>query len=276
MSAPTPQQSSIPRAVSAGLGGTAPSSSGPGHVAASRHLPALAHVKNISKKLDGHLKSSHVYDDIRAVLQKALADEQLEPSQQAEVLSALTSAGVFGDVLTGGLGPQVGFGYEPSPAATASSASSSSAASAASTHVLPGGGRLVPGKRYLNVRVKSGRAFVDNLIDDAEARTSGGLHVLRLSMELLGSRCVSAPVPATVEPNFSESFLFKLQDEDSEMEAMMPLEQLAEVRATQARRLLTAYQLRLTSSLVMLACRSCTLRSISSSHASLPWARRRS
>jgi centrosomal protein CEP76 len=187
------------------------------------------------------LLSLDIYDDIRSVLQSYLSDAQLDASKQAEVLSTLRSAGLFGDVLTGGLGPQVGFGYEASADAAAASAASSApsfgatagsgaSASSSSTHLLPGGGRLVPGKRYLNVRIRGGRAFVDNLIDDAEAR-SGGLHVLRLSVELLGSRCVSAPVPATVEPAFSESFLFLLQNEESELEAMLPLEQLAELNA---------------------------------------------
>ena len=92
---------------------------------------------------------------------------------------------------------------------------------------LPGGGRLVPGKRYLSVRVKPARAFVENILDDAEAR-AGGFHVLRLSAEFRGARCVSAPVPATVEPQFNENFLFALQSEERELEGLAPLDQLAE------------------------------------------------
>ena len=169
---------------------------------------------------------SEIYDDIRSVLKSYVQEEHLDAATQEEVLAGLRAAGMFGDALTGGMGPQLGFGYE----ATAEAAGAGAEHAVASTHTLVGGGRLVPGKRYLNVRLRGGRAFVDNLQDDAEART-GGMHVLRLSMEMLGSRCVSAPVPATVEPSFCESFLFQLQDEEREMEPMAPLEQLAELHA---------------------------------------------
>lgn len=172
------------------------------------------------------VRCAEVYEEIRKLLQSYIAEEHLDAAKQEEVLAELRSAGLFGDATGGAVGPQVGFGYEAHAAATAAAAGSHGAA--VSTHSLVGGGRLVPGKRYLSVRLKGGRAFVDNLIDDAEART-GGLHVLRVSVELLGSRCVSVPVPATVEPHFDENFLFQLQDEERESEVMMPLEQLAEV-----------------------------------------------
>jgi hypothetical protein len=139
-----------------------------------------------------------------------------------------SSGGIFGDVLAGGqggYGPQVGFSAE-SVDFDPSSLGSSGAATVVQT--LPGGGRIVPGKRYLSVRVKPGRAFVENILDDSEA-TVGGYHVLRLSMEFRGARCVSAPVPATVEPQFNENFLFALQSDGQEMEGLISLEQLAEM-----------------------------------------------
>jgi len=146
------------------------------------------------------------------------------------VLASLRSGGLFGETTaasaSGAWGePQLAFGEQAAEGKLASSLYAAHSVAA----------RIVPGKRYLNVRIRGGRAFVDCLPAStpdavAEAHTQAQ-HVLTLSMEFRGNRCVASPVPAVVEPSFNENFLFPLQDEESpsEIEGMAPLEKLAEM-----------------------------------------------
>ena len=118
----------------------------------------------------------------------------------------MRAAGLFGDALTGVMARG---GHE----ATQQAAEATSASAHSSTHTLTGGWWPIGLHRS---RPRQGRStghgwrlapwwiVSDVGREDSPYRGGGEMHVLRLSMEMLGSRCVSASVPATVEPNFAE------------------------------------------------------------------------
>jgi hypothetical protein len=71
------------------------------------------------------------------------------------------------------------------------------------------------GGRYLHVRLCPGHAFVDNSFFELSAKNKGTIvfHVF-----LFGQRFASKPVPASVDPDVNESFLFEIlqpTDQDS-------------------------------------------------------------
>ena len=76
-------------------------------------------------------------------------------------------------------------------------------------------GFVRPGKRYLQVFVDAGSAFVDEFIEDEVKRSAPALFTVHL--HLLHHRHSSHPVVASVEPRFQHTFLFPLQDEDDQL-----------------------------------------------------------
>ena len=73
-------------------------------------------------------------------------------------------------------------------------------------------GLIRPNKRYLQVYVEAGEAFVDEFPTDASLSTPPAL--LTLSLHFLSHRYCSHPVVARVAPSFHHTFLFPLQGED--------------------------------------------------------------
>ena len=73
-------------------------------------------------------------------------------------------------------------------------------------------GLIRPNKRYLQIYVDAGEAFVDEFIDDALQPSPPAL--LTLSLHFLRHRYASHPVVARVAPSFKHTFLFPLQGED--------------------------------------------------------------
>ena len=69
-----------------------------------------------------------------------------------------------------------------------------------------------PNKRYLQVTVDQGDAFIDEFIE-GETKASP-LPLLTLSLQLLHRRYTSHPVVARVTPSFNHTCLFPLQDEE--------------------------------------------------------------
>jgi centrosomal protein CEP76 len=74
--------------------------------------------------------------------------------------------------------------------------------------------KLEPGVRYLNFRVRSGRAFLDYLLQEHDEKqlNQANSSYFVLSLQFDNSHYSSRPVVCGVEPAFNESWLFKLQE----------------------------------------------------------------
>ena len=164
------------------------------------------HALSLSKLLDDHLKSKHVYDDIRSVLQNYVNQQRLAPEKQTQLLNQLASF------------------------------SSPNAEAKPTARPL----RLLANTRYLSIRLVSGKGFVHNLTESSstESLVPNDESTLTAHLQFGQHRFTSSPIPASVDPRFDARFVIPLQtlDEDSsadEMQlgkvSMMPLDLVAQL-----------------------------------------------
>ncbi len=131
-----------------------------------------------------HLTSSNVYDKIRAFVRDFLETEQGVTPDDDKLLCVLREKGIIEDMLD-----SLGSNETVVPSQCIRRTAPES------------------GARYLHVRLSRGSAFIDNCFVDLDEKDRGMLyfHVL-----LFGQRFSSKPVPACIEPDLDEAFLFEI------------------------------------------------------------------
>ncbi|EKX35199.1 hypothetical protein GUITHDRAFT_118642 [Guillardia theta CCMP2712] len=140
-------------------------------------------LKNI---ISDHLKSTNVYGQVRSFVRDFLESEEGMDINEDKLLTTLHEKRVVEEVLNS-LGRE--HGNQLSHSSTPTSALAKKA-----------------GGKFLHVRLKKGRGFVDHLHDASCLR----LHAFFFIMMASSQRHASKPVPCDVEPNFDDTFLFHL------------------------------------------------------------------
>jgi centrosomal protein CEP76 len=158
-------------------------------------------IQEMRKAIHNHLQQSNVFNQIRDIIDSHAADHaDFDPANPSHVMSVLRERGLVQEIL-GRLG-------SGSAAATfTSSQSVGSAAAATAAGAARRSFSLVPGQKYLHVRVLGGRAFLDNL--DSDPATLATQQMV-LSMHFGHQRFRCTPQECLVDPPFDDDFLVEI------------------------------------------------------------------
>nr|KAG5695562.1 hypothetical protein BaRGS_033984 [Batillaria attramentaria] len=78
-----------------------------------------------------------------------------------------------------------------------------------------------PTRRYLYLKIRGGKAFMDQLAEEDTGQASSASFTLHLHFR--GQRFKSRPAPCAVEPSFDEGFLLELHKEGAGPESKVPI-----------------------------------------------------
>ncbi|CEO94544.1 hypothetical protein PBRA_000329, partial [Plasmodiophora brassicae] len=162
-------------------------------------------VASLKQSIDAHLRANNIYETVRGIVGGFLSEKQLDFSGEDRVIKALHEKGVIDDIVTAlGGGTAVSRPVQPH---------------------LPG--RVLPNRRYLVVKVRPGRDFVEQVVNES---SSGSM--LTLYVQFGHQRFCSRPVIAQATPEFNEVFMLDLQSVGSRSRnpAMVPLAKVLHVR----------------------------------------------
>jgi centrosomal protein CEP76 len=161
------------------------------------------------------LFGADIYGKIRELLSQHLDDK----AGRDQVMTTLQEKGVISDLLkqlaqpTSSLAPM-----------TSTNSSAWSQTGAGSGAPGPAPARVIPGRRYMHLKLNGGRAFVESLIDEDIAQSASTLQVC---LHFQSQRFRSRPVAFTVEPQFSDSFMIDMQQDGV---TVVPFESLLDMK----------------------------------------------
>jgi hypothetical protein len=225
-------------------------------------LPAVQAAR-VKQLLHAHLSKNGVYDRIRGIVSAAdssdntAAADKENSQSSSDLIALLHKEGVIGELIeslsTGDVGGDSAM--QPTQTTTtttttssslldnANSHASASSSSSSTSSVVPMSGAtsvhaVRAGRRYLLLRLNSGKAFVDALIDDGLQSASPASFTVSLLFR--GRRFRSRAAAACVEPQFDDVFALPLQEDDASpllsMDALLCLNEPVTVCVTRTDR----------------------------------------
>jgi centrosomal protein CEP76 len=160
-------------------------------------------IQEMRKAIHQHLQQSNVFNQIRDIIDSHAADHaDFDPANPQHVMGVLRERGLVQEILG-----RLGSGGAAQSSFTSSQNVAAAAAGGTSSSSSRRSFSLVPGNKYLHIRVLGGRAFLDNL--DADPATLATQQMV-LSMHFGHQRFRCTPQECLVDPLFDDDFLVEM------------------------------------------------------------------